>query len=140
MRTMTGLTYVEVLIAIVLITMALVPAIDALHPAAQGSGIHRSHSARHYHLTAKLEEVLAESFSALDTEAMAINDPTVASSVHSDLVTAANRRLVFLSRYDADNADADNDFFTGKDAGLIWLRIELAGTRHAIESLTSVYD
>lgn len=139
-KRMAGFTFVEVLVAIVLITVALIPTIDALQPATLGSGIHRSHTAQHYHLTAKLEELLAEPFGTLDDEALAINDPTVASTFYSDATTEPARRLVYLSRYDADNADGDSDFFTGKDAGLVWLRIEIAGTRQAIEGLTSLYD
>ena len=71
---------------------------------------------------------------------MAINNPTVASTVYSDAAGATNRRLVYLSRYDADNADGDNDFFTGMDAGLVWVRVELEGTTQAIEGLTSPYE
>ena len=63
-----GLTYVEVLIATVLMVVALVPAIDALRPAIQGSGIHQSETALHYHLTAGLEDVLARPFGELDVD------------------------------------------------------------------------
>jgi hypothetical protein len=35
---------------------------------------------------------------------------------------------------------ADNDPFTGTDAGLLWIRIELEGTGYAIETLTSEYE
>jgi hypothetical protein len=138
---MAGLTYVEVLIATALITITLVPAIDALKPATLGMSIHEEHTVRHYELTAILEEVLANPFSELDAEAVAINDPTVASIIYSDPVAQANRRLVYLSRYDADNADGNGDFFdAGMDAGLLWVRVEIEGTDQAIESLTSVYD
>ena len=52
-----------------------------------------------------------------------------------------NRRLVYLSRYDADNADGNGNFFdAGMDEGLLWVRVEIEGTDQAIESLTSVYD
>ena len=138
---MAGLTYVEVLIATMLIVITLVPAIEALQPGIQGMGIHEARTERHYELTAKLEEVLAKPFSELDSEAVAISDPTVASDNYSDPVAQANRRLVFLSRYDADNADGNGNFFdTGMDEGLLWVRVELEGTVEAIESLTSVYD
>jgi hypothetical protein len=138
---MAGLTYVEVLIATMLIVVTLVPAIEALQPGIQGMGIHEARTERHYELTAKLEEVLAKPFSELDTEAVAISDPTVASDNYSDPVAQANRRLVYLSRYDADNADGNSNFFdAGMDEGLLWVRVELEGTVEAIESLTSVYD
>ena len=138
---MAGLTYVEVLIATALITITLVPAIEALKPATMGMSIHEEQTVRHYLLTARLEEVLARSFSELDDEAVAISDPTVPSATYSDPAGQANRRLVYLSRYDADNADGNNNFFdAGMDEGLLWLRVELEGTVQAIEGLTSIYD
>ena len=140
-RKMAGLTYVEVLIATALIAITLIPAIKALAPAAQGMSIHETRTLRHYELTAMLEDVLANTFSELDAEAVAINDPTVASTTYSDAPATNNRRLVYLSRYDADNADGNGDFFdAGMDAGLLWVRVEIEGTDQAIESLTSVYD
>jgi len=138
-RCMTGFSYVEVLVATVLIAVALVPAIEALAPGIQGADIHRSQAGQHYHLTGKLEEVLAEPFVALDDEAQTVADPSTATA-YSDAGGSTDRRLVFLSRYDADNADTDNDFFTGVDDGLIWVRIEIAGTKQFIESLVSQYD
>ena len=138
---MAGLTYVEVLIATALIAVTLLPAIDALKPATQGMSIHEVHTVRHYALTALLEDVLARPFSELDDEAVAIGDPTVASATYSDPAGPANRRLVYLSRYDADNADGNGNFFdAGIDEGLLWVRVEIEGTSRAIESLTSIYD
>jgi len=137
---MTGLTYVEVLIATVLMVVALVPAIDALRPAIQGSGIHQSETALHFHLTAGLEDVLARPFAELDAEAQALGDPTVSSALFSDTAGSADRRLVFLSRYDADNADGDSDQFTGTDEGLVWVRVEVETTLHALETLVSEHD
>jgi len=46
-------------------------------------------------------------------------------------------RNVFLSRYDGDNADTNNNPFDGVDAGLIWVRVEIAGSSLSIESLIS---
>jgi hypothetical protein len=136
-----GLSYIEVLIAIALVTVTLVPAIEALGPAVQSSGQHESQASRLYSLHARLEEILAQPFNTLDSEALVINDHTVASTTYSDLPTGAEQRRVYLSRYDGDNLDpADNDPFTGKDAGLLWIRIEIAGTDYAIETLTSEYE
>jgi type II secretory pathway component PulJ len=138
---MAGITYMEVLIATALIAVTLVPAIDALRPGIQGAGIHEARTLRHYELTSRLEEVLARPFSELDEEAQAIDDPAVPSDSYSDPAGQANRRLVYLSRYDADNADGNGNFFdAGMDEGLLWLRVEIEGTDQAIESLTSVYE
>jgi hypothetical protein len=138
---MAGLTYVEVLIAMVLIAVTLIPAMDALRPAAAGAGFNETRTIRHYHLTAMLEEVLASPFAELDAEAVDISDPTVASVNYSDPVAQADRRLVYLSRYDADNADGNgNPFDAGMDEGLLWVRVEIEGTDQAIEGLTSQYE
>jgi type II secretory pathway pseudopilin PulG len=137
---MAGFSYVEVLVATVLIALTLVPAIEALQPAMQGTGIHASETVRHFHLTAKLEEVLAEPFSTLDDEAQVLSDPTAPSPNYSDAPGANDRRRVYLARYDADNADGDGDVFSDTDEGLLWVRIELEGTSQAIECLTSIYD
>ena len=138
---MAGLTYMEVLIASALIAATLVPAIDALRPGIQGMGLHEAQTQRHFELTARLEEGLARPFSELDVEAQTIDDPTVASLAYSDPAGQANRRLVYLSRYDADNADGNDDFFDdGKDEGLLWVRVEIEGTDQALETLTSVYE
>jgi len=140
---MNGFSYVEVLIAVVLIVIALVPALDALIPGVAGSGIHESIAEDHYQLTGKLEQVLVEPFGQLNSAAVAAGSPTTPTS-YSDVFTYASGRQitrnVFLSRYDADNADADNDPFTGTDDGLLWVRVAIAGTGYRIESLVSEYD
>ena len=137
---MAGLTYIEVLIAMTLIAVTLLPAMEALQPATQGMSIHEVQVVRHYTLTAKLEEVLAKPFGELDTEAEAISDPNVASTVYSDAPGSDDRRLVYLSRYDADNADGNGNVFDGTDKGLLWVKVEVEGTDQFIEGLTSSYD
>lgn len=136
----SGFAYVEALVATVLMALALVPALQALAPAVQGSSIHLTNTELHYHGTARLEEVIAQPFAVVDTEAQTLGDPTIFSPVYSDTAGAANRRLVFLSRYDGDNVDGDGDPFTGMDAGLIWIRVTIPGTRFDLESLTSAHD
>ena len=138
---MTGFSYVEVLIAVVLIVVALVPALDALIPGVAGSGIHETLAEDHYQLTGRLEQVLVEPYGQLNSAANAAGSPTTPTT-YSDVFTYPNGRQitrnVFLSRYDADNADADNDPFTGTDDGLLWVRVAIAGTGMVIESL--VYE
>jgi len=138
---MAGFSYVEVLIAVVLIVVALVPALDALIPGVAGSGIHESLAEDHYQLTGRLEQVMVEPYGQLNSAAVAAGSPTTPTS-YSDVFTYANGRQitrnVFLSRYDGDNADADDDPFTGTDDGLLWVRVSIAGTDRSIESL--VYE
>ena len=132
----TGFSYIEVLIATVLIAITLIPALEAIQGALVGSGIHESLTSHHYLLKDKTEEVLAEPFSALEDAATAAGGNSVATS-YSDSSGTPNRRLVFLFGYDADNADADNDPFTGVDDGLIWVRVELESTGQFLETLSS---
>ena len=54
-----GFTYVEILIATLLIVVTLLPAIQALHPAVAGAGYHGSRIEDHYRLAGRLEELLA---------------------------------------------------------------------------------
>ncbi len=56
---------------------------------------------------------------------------------HDDGTTAGSvdRRLVFIANYDGDNADTDNDPFTGTDPGLLWVRVEIEGSVAALQAL-----
>ena len=140
---MAGFSYVEVLIAVSLVAITLVPAIDALIPGITGSSIHESYNEDLHQLTAKLEYVIAEPFADLDAAATAAGNPTTATS-YSDVYTYADGRQitrnVFLSRYDGDNADLNNNPFDGTDEGLIWARVEITNTAFNVESLISNYD
>jgi hypothetical protein len=140
---LAGFAYVEVLIATLLIVVTLLPALQALYPAVAGAGIHGSRVADHYRLVGRMEELLAEPFADLDAAATTAGSETTPTA-YSDTVTHADGRQitrnVFLSRYDGDNADSDNNPFTGPEDDLLWIRVEIAGTADGLESLLSVYD
>lgn len=140
---MAGISYVEVLIAVVLIMVALVPALEALRPGVAGAGIHSDRVEDHYLITGRLEQLLAEPFTALDAAAQSAGSAETASS-YSDTVPMADGRTlvrtVFLSRYDADNSDADNDPFTGTDPDLLWIRVVAGSGGDAITTLISRYE
>lgn len=131
-----GITYIEVLIAAALIAVSLVPMMDAVRTATVSTGVHEDAAVQNLHLIATLEDVLAEPFSSLEAAATAAGSESTLAS-YSDLAGSTNRRLVFLSLYDGDNADSDNDPFTGTDQGLMWVRVEIEGTAQAIETLIS---
>ncbi|MGB5396845.1 MAG: hypothetical protein WBN96_06820 [Gammaproteobacteria bacterium] len=137
-RQMAGFSYVEVLIAVVLIGVTLVPAMEALQPGIVGSRIHSLNAEDHYQLAGRFEQLLAEPFNSLDSAAATAGNATTPTS-YSDVFSYPDGRQitrnVFISRYDADNADADNDPFTGTDAGLLWLQIRIAGTGAGFETL-----
>lgn len=126
-----GMSYVEVLLAVVILAISMIPASNALRGALNATEIDASATVNHYRLVRRLEEVLAEPFAVVSGQAAG---PGVASS-YSDPGGSFDRRLVFISLYDGDNADADNDPFTGVDADLLWIRVELEGSVTALQAL-----
>ena len=121
-RRSRGFSYIEVLVATVVIAISLVPALEALQSGMLGSQHHGSSAADHYNLIAKFEEVLAEPLSALDAAATAAGAPTVPTS-YSD-APGPGRRIVYLSRYDPSDAD------------LLWVKVQLENSELAFETLT----
>lgn len=134
-HTTTGFSYVEVLIATLLIAITLVPALEALQGSIIGTSVHQSQSSQYYLMVDKIEYVLAEPYSNLEEAAAASANSTTATS-YSDPIGTTNRRVVYLFGYDADNEDADDDPFTGVDDGLLWVRVEIENTNQFIESLS----
>ncbi len=133
----SGLSYVEVLVATVLIAIALVPMMESLQPGLQGSEIHRQQSEVHFALRGRLESVLAEPFTSLDAAATAAGAHTTATS-YSDLAALVPHE-VFIWRYDVDNADNDGDPYTGGETDMLWLRIASLDGRFTIQTLLSPY-
>ena len=134
-HTTAGFSYVEVLIATLLIAITLVPALEALQGSIIGTGVHQSQSSQYFLMVDKIEYVLAEPYNNLEEAASASSDSTTATS-YSDPIGTTNRRLVYLFGYDADNEDADDDPLTGVDDGLLWIRVEIENTNQFIESLS----
>lgn len=135
-RLQTGFSYIEIIVATFLIAVALVPALESIEGALSGSEVHQSLSMQHHQLVSKIEEVLAQPYSALETAAAAAASATVPTS-YSDAGGVTDRRLVFLFGYDGDNADADDNAFTGVDDGLMWVRVEIEGSAQKFETVTS---
>ena len=131
-----GFSYVEVLVALILIALTLVPAISAVFGGIEGGGIHAQRAEDHYRITGMMEEVLARPFDELQAEADAVGGPGTIVAVYSDAAGTEGRRLVYLARYDGDNADADDDPFTGVDDGLLWVRVQIENTLDGMETLT----
>jgi hypothetical protein len=133
-----GLSYLEVLVAVALLAICLVPVLEALQPAMLGTSISESYVMDQARLQSRFEEVLAEPFSALEAAATAAGSPTVATG-YSDAPGTEERLLVFIGAADGDNADGDNNPFTGMDADLLWVRVEMDSSGHVRECLVSRY-
>ena len=138
-----GYAYIEILIATLLVVVVMLPALHSLFPATSVAGVHDARAEDFYLLSGRLEELLVEPFDDLDTAALAAGDETTPTT-YSDVVTARGGRQVtlnvFLSRYDSDNADSDDDPFTGTEDDLLWVRVELPGTADGLETLLSRHD
>lgn len=130
-RRQQGLSYVEVLLAAVIIAISIVPVSDALRGAIGASELDTAATENHYRLVGKLEDVLAQPFA----DVLAAAAGTAVASSYSDAGGSVDRRLVFINAYDGDNADADNDPFTGSDADLLWVRVEIEGSVSALQAL-----
>lgn len=131
-----GFGYVEALVAVVLLAVVLVPALEALGNATRNAPTAAQDDTLWMSVANKLNEVSGSRFDELDAAATAAAGPTNASSL-SDPVSASPRVLVYLSRYDGDNADGDNDGFTGTDADLIWVRAAIADTPVSLRTLVT---
>lgn len=133
----SGLSYVEVLVAGVIIAVMLIPAMEAITPALLQSDSQIKRVQRKHALVGIMEEVMSESYSTLEAEAQAVGDPNTASDIYSDAAGASDRRLVYLSGFDGDDADGDGDVFTGTDQGLLWIRVTMQDTDLQLQALLS---
>jgi len=121
----------EVLVAVMIIAVSVIPATNAIRQGLDSAEADTEGTVNHYRLIGKLEEVLAEPYSVVATQAAGMSVPTA----YSDANGTADRRLVYVSTYDGDNADTDNDPFTGTDTGLLLVRVEIEGAVFAFQSL-----
>ena len=129
-----GLTLVEVLVAVMLLLIILVPAMEAIRTSVTGAEVHNELASGQFRLTSRMEELLAEPFTALEDAATAAGSATVETS-YSETAGSPGRLVVYLSPYDGDNADSDDDPFTGTDPGLLWIEVEAEGTIHRLRSV-----
>ena len=132
----------ELLIATLLITIMLVPALESMQSGIQGSGIHTQLAQNQYRMISKMEQTLALPFTELLTQADLVADPTVLipaplsrPDLYSDAAGTESRRLVFLARYDGDNADGNGNPFNGTDEGLLWVRVTIENSPRALETV-----
>ena len=129
--TQSGLTLVEVLVTMVLLTILLVPAMRALQTSVTGAEVHSDLATDQFRLRSRMEELLAEPFGELEAAA---GGPGVVTS-YSEAAGAPGRLIVYLSLYDGDNADTDDNPFTGTDAGLLWIQVEAEDTVHSLQTI-----
>lgn len=133
-RWAAGHAYLEALVAVVLVATALIPALDALQSGLLAGRLQELMTRQYHERSSRMEEVLAKAVPALAAEAAA---SAGAPSVWSDPPGTPDRLLVYVSLYDADDADGDGNRFTGGESDLVWVRVETEATPHVLESLAS---
>ena len=131
-----GISYAETLLAVTVLALALVPALESLQTAFTGTAVQEDVMQWQLLLATRMEDILAEPFATLDDAAQAAGSETTPSS-YSDPAGGPDRVLVFLSRYDGDNADSDNDPFTGVDEGIVWAQISIENTPYDLTTLVA---
>lgn len=132
-----GFLYVEVLVAALVLAVCLPAALSALTAATRAAASERSAIARRYRLDGLMEQLLATPYAALDAAAVAAGTAAVPTG-YSDAVGTPDRRLVFIARYDLDDADGDGNPLTGGDAGLLWIRVSIQNeASYLLETLTA---
>ena len=134
-RRSAGLTYVEVLIAVALLAIALVPALTALSGGLRSAGERERLLVAWGRATARAEEVLARPLHELQQEEAA--SAGAASARYSDPVGTPGRLVVHLALQDGDDADGDGDPTTGVDPDLVHVRVAIEGTHHAVDALAT---
>ena len=132
-----GVSYVELLVATILIAIALVPMMNSLQAGLQGTSLFQKKSQAHHVLIGNLEQVLAEPFNDLDSAATAAGTYT-SPTTYSDLAASIPFN-VFIWRYDVNNADSDNNEFTGGEEDLLWVKVSLVDSGQSIETLISKF-
>ena len=113
-----GFYYAEVLLSVVLLTILLVPALQALTAGVSNNA--GSQTARQLNLQSKMEEVLALPFGQLYAETYPPigNNAGSLNPTFSDAVGMPDRRVVVLYRY-----DAITKALSANDTGLLYVSV-----------------
>lgn len=133
-RRESGMSYVELLIAAAIIAISVIPISEALQTSMKVASTDIDATAVHYRIVGRLETVLAEPFAVL---ALQVAGPTTASS-YSDPVATPNRLLVYIAEYDVDNADLDDNVFTGGESELLWVQVSTEAADFSMASLKTI--
>jgi len=141
----SGFSYIEVIIAVFILAVAIVPAMEALQSGVQGAGIHQSLTQQHYAVNKRMEETMAESYGELLSAAEVAGNASTPTSL-SDAAGPVDRVVVYAALYDADvdpftlvdpDNDGDGDIYTGDTSNLLWLKVEIENSAVVVESLRS---
>ena len=129
-----GFSLAEVLATVLLLSVVMGPALVSLRSAVDSTNVEIDSAITDYQLVERMEIVMAQSFQDLANAAVGATTPSSFSDPEGDPA----RKLVFISPYDVDNADGDNNPFTGTESDILWLRVELENQGRYFETLKGV--
>ncbi len=126
-----GFSYVEVLVATLIMAVCVPAALDALSGGVSVARAGTSHTVNQQRIKSRLEEVLANRFTTLDAAAMAAgNSPGAVVPGYSDASGTPDRLIVNLYRYDGTVP-------TATDSGLLWVKVSIEGSVLALNTLAA---
>lgn len=131
-----GLSYVEVLIAVVIVALCLVPALDALRDGVRTAAAQGSQAVNQQRLKTRMEEVLANRYvtlyNAVYNPVMAVcnNIPSATVAAYSDAAGTADRLLVTVYCYDGSSPSVS-------DTGLLRVKVAIEGSNLSLDTLKS---
>jgi type II secretory pathway pseudopilin PulG len=147
-----GFSYLEILVAIVIIALSVPAALQAMRIGIDSTRAQERSLGLTQRAAGEMETVLAEPFASLRAAAASARSSTVPTS-YSEPSGTADRLLVYLSLYDAADGDGDRNPFTILDPNtdgdanpytgtsphiaLLWVRVQVEGTNVAFTTLTS---
>lgn len=129
-----GFTYVEALTAVVVLAIAIVPAMNTLTGAVQHSESASDTLRLRYRLLGCMETQLNAPFDQLHASADLVATASTPSD-RSDPGSSPKRCLVYLSHYDVDDTDLDGNPFTAQEDDPLWLRVAIPAGPMQLDTL-----
>ena len=126
------------LIAVVIVAVCLVPALDALRDGIRAAAMQGSQTVNQQRLKTRMEEVLANRYVTLYNAVYnpgtgACNNSTSATvAAYSDAAGTADRLLVTLYCYDFSSSNP-----SVSDTGLLWVKVAIEGSNLSLDTLKS---
>ena len=128
---MRGFSYIEVMVAAVILALCLPAALQSVGGAVRGTGTQAGYTLNQQRVASRMEVVLANRFATLDAAAIAAgNSPSAIIAAYSDAAGTKDRVVVNLYRYDGSAP-------TASDTGLLWVKVSIEGSALALNTLRS---
>jgi type II secretory pathway pseudopilin PulG len=128
-----GATYLEIMVALLIFSVCLAPALDAMTSGLVTIPAVAASSRDIGCVRTQMEKVLAEPYANLLQAAVAAGAKTVPAATYSLAADAeCPARNTFLARYDPDSA---GNLFVSADSGMLFVRVAAADGAASLASL-----